>query len=231
MNPTRVVAHAAMELRMLLRNGEQLLLAFVIPLGLLLGGLAWGRSFGLDPTVFPASVVAVATWSTAFTSLAVATGFERRYGVLERLVATPLTRTDLIAGKALAATALVAIQAVLLIAVALASGWRPVWTAAGTLSALLASVLAIAAFAGLGLLLAGTLKAEVTLALANLVYLAGLALGGLIADQPPWLPTAALGSALRAASEGALAPLALAILAAWAAALTLIARKVFRWTS
>ncbi|WP_415093029.1 ABC transporter permease [Micropruina sp.] len=231
MNPTRVLRHAAMELRMLLRNGEQLLLAFAIPLGLLLGGLAWGRGFGLDAGVFPASVVAVATWSTAFTSLAVATGFERRYGVLERLVATPLTRADLIAGKSLAAIALVAIQAALLVVVAVACGWRPVWTAAGTLSAVLATVLAIAAFAGLGLLLAGTLKAEVTLALANLVYLAGLALGGLIVDQPPWLPTAALGTALRAASEGALAPLALLALAVWAAALTLIARKVFRWTS
>lgn len=220
MNPARVGRHAAMELRMLLRNGEQLLLAFAIPLGLLLGGLAWGAGFGLDPAVFPASVIAVATWSTAFTSVAVATGFERRYGVLERLVATPLTRADLIAGKALAATALVAIQAVLLVVVALACGWRPAWTAAGAFAALLATGLAIAAFAGLGLLLAGTLKAEATLALANLIYLAGLALGGLIADQPPWLPTAALGSALRAASAGAGAPLALLVLAAWAVALT-----------
>ncbi|MFT4218459.1 MAG: ABC transporter permease [Micropruina sp.] len=231
MNPSRVLRHAAMELRMLLRNGEQLLLAFAIPLGLLIGGMAWGTGFGLDLATFPASVIAVATWSTAFTAVAVATGFERRYGVLERLVATPLTRADLIAGKALAATALVAIQAVLLVPVGLACGWRPVWTAAGSFGALIATVLAIAAFAGLGLLLAGTLKAEVTLALANLIYLAGLAVGGLIADQPPWLPTAALGAALRAAAEGAFAPLALLVLAAWAAVLTQIARKAFRWTS
>ena len=102
MNATRVARHAGMELRMLLRNGEQLLLAFAIPLGLVIGGLLWGRQFGLDGSTFPASVIAVAVWSTAFTSLGVATGFERRYGVLERLVATPLTRADLIAGKALA---------------------------------------------------------------------------------------------------------------------------------
>lgn len=97
MNATRVARHAGMELRMLLRNGEQLLLAFAIPLGLVIGGLLWGRQFGLDGNTFPASVIAVAAWSTAFTSLGVATGFERRYGVLERLVATPLTRADLIA--------------------------------------------------------------------------------------------------------------------------------------
>ena len=105
MNATRAARHAAMELRMLLRNGEQLLLAFVIPLGLLIGGMLWGRWLWLDAATFPASVVAVATWSTAFTALAVATGYERRYGVLERLVATPLTRADLIAGKAMSAGA------------------------------------------------------------------------------------------------------------------------------
>jgi len=231
MSPARIVRHSSMELRMLLRNGEQLLLAFAIPLGLLVGGLVWGAGFGLDETTFPASVVAAATWSTAFTSLAVATGFERRYGVLERLVVTPLTRADLIAGKALAACALVAIQAVLLITVAAGFGWRPIWSASAAVSAVLATGLGIVAFAGMGLLLAGTLKAEVTLALANLIYLAGLVLGGIFVDQSPWLPTAALGWALRAASEGAAAPLALVMLAGWAAVLSLVARKAFRWTS
>ena len=231
MNAGRAVRHAALELRMLLRNGEQLLLAFAIPLGLLVGGLLWGAGFGIDVRTFPASVIAVATWSTAFTSLAVATGYERRYGVLERLVSTPLTRTDLIAGKALSACALVAIQALLLGVVALALGWRPVWSAAGLFTGVLGVALGIAAFAGLGLLLAGTLKAEVTLALANLIYLLGLALGGLLLDQVPVLPTAALGSLLRAAAAGFAAPLPLMILAAWAVALTLLARRYFRWTS
>lgn len=231
MTARRVVAHAGMELRMLLRNGEQLLLAFAIPLGLLVGGMLWGGGWGLDLVRFPASVIAVATWSTAFTALAVATGFERRYGVLERLVATPLTRADLIAGKAVAATALVAVQTLLLTVVALALGWRPVWTPLGALSALVAVLLGIVAFAGLGLLLAGTLKAEVTLALANLIYLAGLTVGGLLVDQPAWLPTAALGTVLRAAATGGVVPAALLVLLGWAAALALIARKAFRWTS
>ena len=123
------------------------------------------------------------------------------------------------------------LHAALLLAVALGLGWRPDLSPVAALSATTATLLGIVAFAGLGLLLAGTLKAEVTLGLANLIYLAGLALGGLIVDQPPWLPTAALGSALRAAALGAAAPLPLVVLAAWAAVLTLTARRFFRWTS
>ncbi len=216
---------------MLLRNGEQLLLAFAIPLGLLIGGLLWGGRVGLDVLTFPASVIAVATWSTAFTSLAVATGFERRYGVLERFVATPLSRADLIGGKVLCSAALVAVQALLLSVVAAVLGWRPLVTLPAVASSLTAIVLGIIAFAGLGLLLAGTLKAEVTLGLANLVYLAGLALGGLLIDQPPILPTAALAAELRAGAAGLATPANLLVLAAWAAGLSLLARKVFRWTS
>lgn len=231
MNGRRVLTHAAMELRLLLRNGEQLLLAFAIPLGLLIAGLQWGAGIGLDRATFPASILAVATWSSAFTSVAVATGFERRYGVLERLVATPLTRVDLIVGKTLAAAGLIVLQLLVLIAVAAAFGWRPVVTVAGVGSGVVATGLGVAAFTAFGLLLAGTLKAEVTLALANLIYLIGLAVGGLIVDQPPWLPTAALGTAFRAAALGSPAPLALAALAAWALILIVLTRKVFRWTS
>ena len=241
MNATRIVRHAAMELRMLLRNGEQLLLAFAIPLGLLIGGLAWGQGFGLDLAVFPASVVAVATWSTAFTSLAVATGFERRYGVLERLVATPLTRADLIAGKALATAGIAALQVLLIVAVAFALGWRPVLHLPSAVIAVVASLLALVAFAGFALALAGRLRAEATLAVANLVYLVVAAGGALVlpvAAYPDWAqwplrltPFGALGETLRLASVGAADPLPLLILAAWAALALLVARKAFRWTS
>ena len=44
-------------------------------------------------------MLALAVMSTSFTSLAIATGFERRYGVLKRLGASPLPRSGLLAGK------------------------------------------------------------------------------------------------------------------------------------
>ena len=102
----RITRYGVLEARLLGRNGEQLLLALVIPLGILLaGGLAPGR-FGQLEVVAP-SVLALAVWSTGFTSVAIATAFERRYGVLERLAATPLGKTGLIAGKSFAITLII----------------------------------------------------------------------------------------------------------------------------
>jgi ABC-2 type transport system permease protein len=87
----RVLAHAVTEARLLIRNGEQLLLALVIPVGILVGARLVGGQLGDLATLAP-SVLALAVWSSAFTSVAIATGFERRYGVLERLAATPRCR-------------------------------------------------------------------------------------------------------------------------------------------
>lgn len=235
----RILHHARMELAMVLRNGEQLLLALVIPLGLLVGGMLFGQRFGVDRTTFPASILALAIWSTAFTSLAVATGFERRYGVLERLVATPLTRRDLLAGKMLSVAAIATGQLALLCGTALALGWRPVPSLAGTGVALISLPLAVATFAALALAMSGTLKAEVTLGLANLVYLLGLTLGGLVLEAGVFpegagqvirlLPTAALGDALRAWANGSADVMTLPVLSLWAAGSALLAGRVFRW--
>ena len=236
----RIRAHGLTEATLTLRNGEQLLLALVIPVGLLVGGLRFGSPLGLDPTTWPASVLALALWSTSFTSLAITTGFERRYGVLERLAATPITRADLLIGKALATTLLAGGQALVIAAIAVALGWRPHPDLPSTLLLLAGVPAAIAAFAALALALAGSLRAEATLALANLCYLIG-ALAGIVipADGLPapaatlvsLLPTAALGTLLRAWATGATAVTQVLILFAWAVLATLFARKVFRWTS
>ena len=237
----RIVGHARTEASLLLRNGEQLLLALVIPIGLLVAGVLVGERVGLDPALLPASVLALALWSTSFTSLAINTAFERRYGVLERLVATPLTRGDLIAGKALATAGIAALQVLIIAAVAVALGWRPVLHLPSAVIAVVASLLALVAFAGFALALAGRLRAEATLAVANLVYLVVSAGGALVlpvAAYPDWAqwplrltPFGALGETLRLASVGAADPLPLLILAAWAALALLVARKAFRWTS
>lgn len=236
----RVARHALLEATLLLRNGEQLLLALVIPIGILVVGRLAGARVGLDPELLPASVLALALFSTAFTSLAIMTGFDRRQGVLERLAATPLSRTGLILGKIGALLVVVALQLVLLTAVAYALGWRPAWGLA-TLIAAVTGAGGIAAFAAFGLLMAGTLRAEITLGLANLVYLLLLAGGGIViplsalpAGVRPLiscLPTAAVAEAFRAASAGTVLGWPLLVVAIWAIAGILLARKAFRWMS
>lgn len=238
--PRRIAAHARTELGVLVRNGEQLLLALVIPIGLLVIGHLFGSSLGVSMPVLAPSVLALAVWSTCFTSLAIMTGFERRDGVLERLVATPLGATGLLAGKALAVSVIASGQIAILAALAAALGWRPVGGALPTVVAILAVPLAGLGFAALGLIMAGTLKAEVTLGLANLVYLVGLGAGLMIPPSvfPDVLqvairltPTGALGEALRGWSAGDTVAWSLGVLAGWALVTGVIARKVFRWIS
>ncbi|MGI3785344.1 MAG: hypothetical protein ACRYG2_31720, partial [Janthinobacterium lividum] len=129
----RVVRHALTEVRLLVRNGEQLLLALVIPLAILvLAAVTHGRFVPLAAAA--PSVLALAVWSSGFTSVAIATGFERRYGVLERLAATPLGRGGLLLGKALAVALVVLGQLVVLVVVALLLGWHPAYTTVSLLA-------------------------------------------------------------------------------------------------
>jgi len=239
----RVLGHARLELLTQLRNGEQLLLTVLIPVGLLLF-LTWVPlgDVGSGPRVaFVApGILALAVLSTAFTGLAIQTGFERRYGVLKRLGSTPLTAANLLGAKTLAVLAVETVQVVLVTVIAVALGWRPS-TAAGAGLALL--LLGTAAFAALGLLLAGTLRAEATLAVANLVYLLLLLLGGIVVPLtvfPPaithllaLLPSAALADGLREALGSGRAqgwPLSqLTILLAWAVVAGLLTARTFRW--
>ena len=237
----QVLAQAAMETRLLLRNGEQLLLAVVIPVIVLLGGVAGSDALGLEFShrpvdVFTPGVLALAVMSTSFTSLAIATGFERRYGVIKFLGASPLPRSGLLGGKVLALLLVEALQVVVLSAVALLLGWEP---AGGVVAALLALVLGTAAFASLGLFVAGVLRAEATLAAANLVYLLLMAGGAVVlpssaygaaGDVVRWLPSGALGDAMRAALlDGSVDGVGLVVLAGWAAIGTVLTARTFKW--
>jgi ABC-2 type transport system permease protein len=230
-----------MESRLMLRNGEQLLLAVVIPVIVLVGGVVAADRIGFAydrPTVdvLAPGVLALAVMSTAFTSLAIATGFERRYGVIKWLGSSPLPRHGLLLGKVGALLLVELLQVAVISVVALLLGWSP---AADLLAALLAVVCGTAAFASLGLLLAGALRAEATLAAANLVYLLLLAGGavvvpsssyGALGEVVRWLPSGALGDALRAAlTSGRLDGTALLVLLAWTALGTLLTARTFRW--
>jgi ABC-2 type transport system permease protein len=235
----RIVRHGLTEARLLSRNGEQLLLALVIPLAILVAGRFANVSMSLD--LLAPSVLALAVWSSAFTSIAITTAFERRYGVLERLATTPLGKSGLLAGKALAVIMIMLGQLVILTGAALGLGWRPRFTALSALVAIVTVILATATFVCLALLLAGRLRAESVLGVANLIYVILVVGGGLIIPVSRYpaalrpvieaLPTAALGEGLRAAAHGLVLVWPVLVLLAWLVAAGLAAWKGFRWTS
>lgn len=236
-----VRAQARMELILTLRRGESVLLTLAIPV-LLLGFfstvdvLPTGTEDPVD-FLFP-GILALSVMSTAMVSLAIATGFERQMGVLKRFGATPLTRPQLLAAKILTILAIEALQVGILLLEALALGWRS--TVARLVVALAAMVLATVGFAGLGMLMAGTLPALTTLAAANGLYLLLLLFGGMIVPLsrlPSALESAAKAlpsGALSEATHGAFDPAgvpgwAWAVLAAWAVAGPACAAWRFRW--
>ena len=239
--PRMIAAQTALETRMLLRNGEQLLLTVVIPALLLVLFSAvdivdTGTGEAVD--FLAPGILALAVLSTAFTGQAIATGFERRYGVLKRLASSPLPRWALMTAKTLSVLVTEVLQVVLLTAIAFGLGWSP---HGSPFAVLLLLVLGTAAFSGLGLLMAGTLKAEATLAAANLVFLLLLVGGGVVVplDKFPdaaqsvlgLLPIAALSDGLRDVLQlgGAMPWGDLGILAAWSVLALGAAARFFRW--
>jgi ABC-2 type transport system permease protein len=242
--PRMVLAQARMETRLLLRNGEQLLLAVVVPLVVLVGGIAAADhvdlTFAHSPvdTLTP-GILALAVMSTSFTSLAIATGFERRYGVLKRLGSSPLPRSGLLAGKVGALLVVEVLQFLVIGGVALLLGWTPTLSVRGALGVLGCALLGTAAFASLGLFLAGALRAEATLAAANLVYLLLLAGGAVVFPASSYgragaalglLPSGALGSGMRTALLSGGFPVgSLLVLAGWAVVGTVLTARTFSW--
>jgi ABC-2 type transport system permease protein len=239
-----VRAQASLELRTLARNGEQLVLTLIIPVLLLLAFghealISVGTGSRIDFVV--PGILALAVLSTAFTSQAIGTGFERRYGVLKRLGASPLSRHGLIAAKTATVLAVEVVQCALVLFVGALLGWRPTASPAAPVWVVLLLLAGTAAFSGLALLMAGTLRAEATLAAANLLYLIMLGLGGILfpltrfpASARPvlrLLPADALCDGLRSvlAHSGGLPTADLLILCAWAVIGIAIAARTFRW--
>ncbi len=241
---TRVLAQARFEALAVLRNGEQLLVTLIIPVVVLIG---LGRTPLVDVTgggttridLVTPGVLGLAVLAGSMTSQAIATAFDRRNGVLRLLATTPLGRGGLLAGKALAVLAVAVLQVVVVGGVALVAGWRP--AVAGLAPAALALLLGVAVLTALALLLAGTLRAEAVLAVANLLLVVLAVVGGIVlpvADLPGWwgrvvvwLPTGALGEALRSALvDGAFPGAHLAVLAGWVVVLGAAVRRWFRWS-
>ncbi len=235
-------AHVGMELRLSLRQGEQLLVSIGIPLLLLVffslvdvlpkpAGVTAPVDF-LTP-----GIVALAIMSSAMVSLGIGTGFERQYGVLKRLGATPLGRPRLVAAKILMVLVLQAMQLAVLLSTAAALGWRP----SGGMALLPVAVVAgTAAFAGIGLYLAGTLRGVANLAVCNGLYLVLLLFGGMIVplDRLPdaletaarLLPSAALSEVVGGTLGNAtISTQAWVVLVVWALGAPTLAAARFRW--
>jgi ABC-2 type transport system permease protein len=236
-----LTAQAGIELRLALRGGEQVLLTLLIPTALLIGLTLVTLVPLPDPRVAAVTpgVLALAVMSTAFTAQAIALGFDRRYGVIRRLAATALPRWLLVAGRLVAVLGVVVVQVVVLTAIALALGWQPAVDGVGW--AVLLVLLGCLAFGALGILVGGTLRAEVTLAVANLIWLVLVFVGGIVVpiDEMPrglatvaqWLPTAALADGLRTSLATGAAPSEqqVLVLVVWALLAGSAAVRLVRW--
>lgn len=243
-----IAAQLTMELRLTARRGENLLATLVLPVVLLV-------FFATVPVLAPAGgpapgvssvgallpgILAIAIVAAGLVNLGIATAFERGYGVLKRLGGSPLPRGGLLAAKIGAVLVVEGVQAALLVGIAAGLGWAPgvSWSPAVVVAAV---ALGTFTFAALGLLLAGTLRPEATLALANGLFVVGMLLGGMLvpaADLPGIVgdlaaltPTSALADALRiglgAVPGDATGPLAL--LGAWGIGAAVAAARWFRW--
>ncbi len=236
----RVAAQTRLEIVLTLRRGESLLVIAGIPVGILVfftvvDVLPHGRGRAIDFLV--PGVLALSVISSAMTSLGIATGFERQSGVLRRLGTTPLGREGLLVAKAISVVLVVAVQLLAIVAVALGLGWN-LPSSPGTALGVVA--LGVVTFAGLGFLLAGRLRAEMNLAVANALFLVFLLLGGIVvplSELPEGmraltriLPAAPLVSALRSSAHATAVQAGdIITLVVWAIGAGGLAVMTFRW--
>lgn len=236
------LAQVRMEARLTGRRGENVLVTVVIPAVVLVffSSMNLVPAVAGDPLAFLVpGALTLAVIAASLVNLGIATAYERNYGVLKRLGGSPLTRSGLMTAKLATVLGIEVLQIALLVAIAVGLGWR-IGPDASALAFVIAWLLGTAAFAGLGLLMAGTLRAEATLALANAAFIACLLLGGIVVpvDHLPeplatvasLLPAAALSDALRSAlGSGGEVGRPLTILVAWAAGTATLTARTFRW--
>ena len=241
MNTRAVAAQTHLELSMTVRRGESLLVTLVVPIGIL---IFFSKVDAMQPTRASAldflvpGVLSLAVMSSAMVSLGIATGFERRYGVLKRLGSTPLGRSGLLTAKTLNVLALEVFQFLLIVVASIALGWKPT---IGLVAAIGLLFVGTIAFAGIGMFMAGTLRAEANLAAANGLFLVFLFLGGMayplerlptaLESIARLLPAAALSECVRGVLEpaGSIPTRELVVLLVWAVGAPLLAAKKFRW--
>ena len=239
-NRRALVAQARAETVLQMRRGENLIVTLAIPLGILVFFAkvdTISTDFAHPVDFLVPGVLSLAVMAAAMVSLGIATGFERRYGVLKRLGSTPLSRSGLLIAKTATVLGLEVVQIVLVVLVGIAIGWDP---PGGLVPAVVLLLIGTVAFAGIGMLMAGTLRAEANLAAANGLFLVLLFLGGMaypldklpaaLEDFAKLLPAAALSETVRAVLASQPFPTGeLVVLLVWAVAAPLLAARYFRW--
>jgi ABC-2 type transport system permease protein len=241
MNTRALAAQSRTEVLLQLRRGENLIVTLAVPLGILVFFAKVDTTIPTDfdkPVDFLVpGVLSLAVMAAAMVSLGIATGFERRYGVLKRLGSTPLSRGGLLAAKTATVLLFEMVEALLIVVTGIALGWSP---PGGLVPALMLLLIGTVAFAGIGLLMAGTLRAEANLAAANALFLVLLFLGGMAypLDKLPGalqaiaklLPAAALSDTVRSVLSTQPFPTGqFVVLLAWAVFAPLAAARWFRW--
>jgi len=226
------------------RRGETLLLTIGIPVLLLvffsLSHVTTSPTPHRVDFIAP-GILALCVLSTSLVALSISTGFERSFGVLRRLHVTPLGQRRLIGAKIAGVLVTEAIQVAVLSAAALALGWHPRGGAGGAFEVVALLILGSGGCAGIGLLLAGRLRAEVNLAASNGLYLVLLLVSGIVVPTTSLpgfvqkvvvgLPSGALADGLhRILGTGAGASRAdWCSLAAWAVLAPFFAARTFRF--
>lgn len=235
-----ILAQTRAELFMALRQGERVLVTIIFPTVLLLFfvGIQFAPMPGVRAVDFLLpGMLAAAVMATGMVSLGIGTAYERYYGVLKRLGASPLPRAGLIAAKILSVLALEVGQVALLVLLAtLFLGWHAHGSYLAALGVLLLGTLT---FAGLGMLMAGALRAEATLAGANALFIIFLFIGGMVvpvdhlgflSGLASILPGAAFSDALRGALNGPGVPAgSVLLLAVWGGVILAAAALTFKW--
>ncbi len=239
-----VAAQARSEIKMTLKQGEAALLTIVIPV---IGLLVFGSVKLLPvPAGVPnrvnfvlAGAIAFGIMASGMVSQSISVAFDRSYGVLKRLGATPLGRKGVVMGKLAAVAALELIQLALLLGVGAALGWTP---SGNPLIFIVGWVLATSAFTGIGMLLGGTLRAELVLGLSTLLWLVLLGVGSMVVPLGSLPgPVALLAKLLPAAgasylilhgisAAGAVPLWAWIDTLVWAVGAPLLAIRLFKWS-
>ncbi|MCU1463787.1 MAG: type transporter [Acidimicrobiales bacterium] len=238
-----------LEQRAFWRNPESAFFTFSMPIGVLLiyGAISMNEKVPGRPdihglTLFVPGILAFAIVVTAYANLAATMAAARASGVLKRIRATPLNPSLYLGSQLLSVLATALLISVTTIAIgSVAFGAVP--RAAGVASLLGTLALGIVCFAALGLAISTAIPtADSAGAITNGTYLPLAMVSGVFSsrlDLPSWLdrimsllPIKALADGLRTSYDPAAHGIpigSLVVLAAWAVAGVLVARRRFRW--